>query len=69
MPHSGKKDKFFIYAVERKGRYKGTRLMGTNHLYEGGEGNITVQDLIDFLNKHGINPSRVPLRSFTTRVK
>lgn len=66
---SRKKDKFFIYAPVRRGRHKGTRLLGVNLQYEGGVENLCVQDLIDFLKEKEINPSKVPLGPFITRTR
>ena len=65
-----KTDKFFIYAAGRSGYYKGKRLMGVNHLYEGGTENLTLQDLIEFLREKNINPSTVVIpSSFMTVAK
>lgn len=58
MPRALKSDKFFIYAPTKVGYGKGTRLMGVNHLYKG---SINLQDLLDFLKKHEIDPARVPV--------
>lgn len=61
MPRAKETDKFFIYATETGGPNKGTRLLGSN------SGSINVQDLLDFLKKHGVEPRDVPLHKFTTR--
>jgi len=51
-----KSDKFYIYAPKKCGRRKGQMLLGSS-----GTGELSVQDLLDFLNERGIDPSRVPL--------
>ena len=53
---------FYIYAPKRSGRYRGTRLLGAR------ADNITLQDLLDFLQTHGIKPATVALSGgFSTR--
>ncbi len=64
-----KDKKFVIYAAKRYGRHKGERFMLINDFYEGGTENITVEDLINFLKEHDIDPKRVPLRNFMAYVK
>lgn len=62
MPRAKKSDKFYLYAPEQRGRYKGTQLLGAR-----GE-DATFQDLLDFLQVHGIEPSKIALGGhFTTR--
>jgi len=67
MPRAKKTDKFFIYAPDRSGPFKGKRFMGINLLYEGGQ-KITVQDLCDFLKEMNIDPATVQLWNFSQRV-
>jgi hypothetical protein len=70
MPRAGKKDPFFIYADPKKGQFKGRRLMGLNHTYEGNQEELTISDLMKFLKENNIDPSSVKLpTSFTTTVK
>jgi hypothetical protein len=65
-----KTDKFFIYAAPKKGSGKGRRLLGVNYAYEGGAQNVTVQDLMEFLNENKIELSAVVLGSnFSTYAK
>ena len=67
MPRALRSDKFFFYAAKKSGFSKGKILLGVNHLYEGGINNISVQDLIDFLAKNKIDPSKVEIgNSFIT---
>jgi len=70
MPRALKSDKFFFYAAKKNGFSKGKMMLGVNDLYEGGVENISVQDLIDFLAKNKIDPSKVEISaSFITYVK
>jgi len=67
MANRRKESRFFIYAKEKSGRYKGKRRMGVNHLFVGGTENLTIKDLIDFLEEKDIKPDEVKLPStFTT---
>jgi hypothetical protein len=61
MPRTQKSSKFFLYTAKKSGHHKGKMLLGTNHEYEGGQENITLQDLIDFLKENKIEPTRVEL--------
>lgn len=63
MPRANSTDKFYIYAPQRSGRAKGKRLIGVNHRHSGGVDNITLEDLLNFLHKHEIEPSRVSIPS------
>jgi hypothetical protein len=56
-----KSEKFFVYAAKKSGIYKGKRLLGVNHSYEGGLDSSTLQDLIDFLKEKRIDPSTVEI--------
>ncbi|HEY4518130.1 MAG TPA: hypothetical protein VJG48_00715 [Candidatus Paceibacterota bacterium] len=68
MPRTAKTDPFFIYAAKKSGSLKGKRLLGVNHCSE--ERKLTLQDLLKFLAKNGIQPSDVELPgSFTTCAK
>ena len=70
MPRALKSHKFFLYGPGRSMRSDGSRLMGINYRYEGDTKNITLKDLIGFLEENGIDPSRVPLPSdFMVSVK
>jgi len=60
MPRVLKSDKFFIYAAEKSGYWKGKRLLGINHSYDG-EAHFTIQDLVDFLKDKKIELSKVLL--------
>jgi hypothetical protein len=65
-----KAEKFFIYAAKKSGHYKGKRLLGVNHSYEGGADNLTLEDLVEFLKGKNIDLSSVALpSSFTTVAK
>lgn len=65
-----KTDKFYLYAAKKSGYYKGKRLLGVNHSYEGGTENLTLQDLIEFLRERNIYLSAVVLpSSFITVAK
>ncbi len=67
MPRALKSDKFLIYAPKKSGYWKGKMLIGVN-LSHAGEGNeLTVQDLLNFLNEKGVDPSAVKIPvTFTT---
>lgn len=65
---SHKKEKFFIYAAKKSGDYKGKRLLGVNHFYEGGTENITLRDLVEFLKEKNIELSTVVLPAAFTAV-
>lgn len=70
MPRATKKDKFFLYKAHKSGYWKNKMLFGVNHNYEGGDCNLSMQDLIDFMEENQIEPSRVPLNSgFTAHIK
>ena len=70
MASRKKTEKFFIYAAKKSGRNKGKRLLGVNHLYEGGTDSLTLQDLVDFLKEKDIDLSTVKLpESFITVAK
>jgi len=56
-----KSSKFFLYAAKKSGYYKGKRLLGINHAYEGGVDSLTVKDLVDFLKDEKIELSNVAL--------
>ena len=62
MANRRKDAKFFIRRPDRSGQYRGTRLLGQNHLYVGET--PTIQDLLDFMKENGINPSDVPLEGY-----
>ena len=69
MPRAARTDKFYMHAPPKKGREKGKSLIGINHNYVGGVDAITLQDLLDFLKEHDIDPVRVNLPShYTTLV-
>ena len=60
--------RFFIYAPDKGGENKGTRLLGENILRKD-KTELTVQDLIDFLGEQNIPPDQVRLPMFITRTK
>ncbi len=69
MPRALKSDKFFLHAVQKRGPFKGHRLLGVNHTYRDGK-NITLQHLLDFLKEKGIETSQVPvLDSYMVYIK
>ncbi len=61
MPCALKSDKFFLYALKRRGKNKGTQLLGAR------AESVTVQDLLEFLASHNIHPANVPLHGFVVR--
>ncbi len=63
MPRSTKKDKFFYLNPGKTGSRKGKILFGVNSNYEGNVGNLSVQDLVDFLKEKNFDPSKVSLSS------
>lgn len=70
MPRTLKSSKFFLYSAKKSGHQKGKMLLGVNHNHKGGTDNINLQDLIDFLGAHNIDPSKVELLPmFMTTVK
>lgn len=60
MPRAKKSDKFFLYADPKRGHFKGKRLLGVNHSCDMNS-QVTLQDLISFLNEHGIPPQQVKM--------
>lgn len=67
MPRPKKTDKFFFYTAKKTGFFKNKRLIGVNHLQEGGSDNLNLQDLIDFVKENDIDPSKVKIHgSFTS---
>lgn len=69
MPRASIKDKFFIYAPRRSGERKGQVMLGANHQYDGSAGEITLQDLVDFLKKNNLEPANVPIGFLTVWAK
>lgn len=70
MPRTIKQDMFFLYDAQKSGRSKNKMLLGINNDYEGGTDNISLQDLINFLQEKNIDSSMVQLpNGFTTYVK
>jgi len=70
MSRATKNDPFFIYAAKANGYWKGKRLIGVNRTYEGDVGQLTLQDLLSFLNKHDVDPADVKIdQSFLTYAK
>jgi hypothetical protein len=62
-----KNAKFFLYAAKKSGCWKDKRLLGVNHSYEG---EVTLQDLVDFLAAKNIDPNTVILpRVFSVYAK
>ena len=63
-------DKFFIFAPDKHGPYKGSRLLGVNRIRKNKREIITLQDLLVFLEEKGIQSEDVKLDDcFTTRTK
>ncbi|MES2994701.1 MAG: hypothetical protein V4681_01545 [Patescibacteria group bacterium] len=69
MPRARSTDKFYIRAPLKSGSAKGKRALGTNPGFHGNRDSITLQDLLNFLHKHGIDPSQVSIpRGYMTLV-
>lgn len=65
-----KADRFYIFTSLQNGAHKGERLLGVKHSYEGDANNLTLEDLIDFIEKNNIKTSDVVLPcSFITFAK
>ena len=62
MPRALRSDKFFVYTAQKSGCFKKKMLLGINSSYKGGAEDISLQDLIDFLEekKIGISSVKVP---------
>jgi hypothetical protein len=60
MPRK-KTDKFYLYRVQKSGPYRGRRLLGINQSFEGDTENLTLQDLLQFLEERQIELSTVLL--------
>jgi len=68
MPRALKSDKFFLVNKRRRGNPKGSRLLGINDVYSGGD-TVTLKDLNDFLQKTQVDPAKVMVPdSFMTTV-
>ena len=58
MPRTLKSSKFF-YTAKKSGYNKGKMLLGVNCFCETGVGDLTLQDLLDFLTTNKIEPTEV----------
>lgn len=58
-----KGDKFFVYAAKHSGFNKGRRLLGINPNYNGDVKDVTIKDLVDFLDKNNLDLNKVMLPS------
>jgi hypothetical protein len=55
MPRAKKGDKFFLHSKAKSGHRKGKYLLGSR------SDKATLQELLDFLKKHNIQPSQVEI--------
>ena len=70
MPRALSTDKFFHYAPKKSGSRKGRILLGVNHAYAGNKEDISLPDLLDYLGKHNIDPSKVKVpQGYITTIK
>ena len=60
MPHALNTDKFFHYLPRKRGRYKNQILLGVNYKHKG---EINLSDLLDYLKKINVDPSKVKIAS------
>jgi hypothetical protein len=56
-------DKFFVYAARHSGYNIGRRLLGVNPNYNGDIDNLSIEDLVQFLNKNNLDLNKVRLPS------
>jgi hypothetical protein len=71
MANRRRDQNFFIYAPDKHGKYKGTRLLGVNNCRANrSDTELSLQDLLDFLKEKEILPDQVFLSDgFITRTK
>ena len=62
MPRTPKTEKFIYYHPRKNGDYKDKILLTVNHSNPNRE-DLTLRDLLDYLEKHSIEPSRVKIFS------
>ena len=58
MPRASKDSKFFHQVPRKTGGRKGQIFFGRNHRYEG---EVTLQDLFDYMKENEIDPAKVQL--------